>query len=334
MVRAIGIAAREEIRVMKVAVLDDWERVAADCADWSALRAQAEVVFRHAPFASESEAAAWLADFPIILAVRERTPFPRALVKRLPQLRMFGLTGKRARLVDVDALREQGVTVCYTGGGDSGVSTAELTLGLMLAAARRIPTGDAAIRAGQFAEGAAAGFELRGKTLGLIGLGRIGSLVAGFGKALGMKVIAWSPNLTAERAADAGVELSAKDVLFATADIVSLHLVLSDRSRGVIGRDDIARMKPGALLVNTSRALLVDQAALIEAIAAQRIFAALDVYDQEPLPAGHPLRALPNAVLTPHLGYGTVETFRDYYSQGVENALAFLAGKPIRVLTD
>jgi phosphoglycerate dehydrogenase-like enzyme len=319
---------------MKVAVLDDWERVAADCADWARLRSQAEVVFRHEPFASESAAAARLADFEIILAIRERTPFPRALVKRLPHLRLFGLTGKRARLIDVDALREQGVTVCYTGGGESGVSTAELTLGLMLAATRRIPAGEAAIRAGKFSEGAAAGFELSGKTLGLIGLGRIGTLVAGFGKALGMKVIAWSPNLTAERAKAAGAELASKAALLATADVVSLHLVLSDRSRGIVGGDDLAAMKPGALLVNTSRALLVDQTALIEAIDARRIFAALDVYDQEPLPVNHPLRTLSNVVLTPHLGYGTVETLRDYYSQGVENALAFISGKPIRVLSD
>lgn len=316
----------------RIAVLDDWQDVARTSADWSPLTARADVQFFRTPFASEDEAARMLGDFDIVLVTRERTPFPRSLVQRLPRLRMFGLTGSRAALIDIAALQERGVTVCYTGGGPSGNSTAEIALGLMLAAARRIPQSDAAVRAGRFQLGTDAGFVLAGKTAGLLGLGRIGTLMAGYCNALGMRVLAWSQNLTDERARAAGATRVSKDELVAASDVVSLHLVLSDRTRGVLGAAELGRMRRGAILVNTSRAALVDEAALIAAVSSGHIFAALDVYEREPLPADHPLARSANTVLTPHLGYSALEVYAEYYTHCAENALAFLDGKPIRVL--
>jgi phosphoglycerate dehydrogenase-like enzyme len=318
--------------MMRIAVLDDWQDVARASADWSALESRAELRFFHAPFAGEDEAARVLVDFDIILAIRERTPFPASLVARLPRLRMFGLTGHRAALIDVAGLIERGVTVCYTGGGPSGSATAELALGLMLAAARRIPAGDVAVREGRFQQGTTAGFQLAGKTVGLVGLGRIGSAMARYCTALGMRVLAWSPNLTAERASAAGAIHSPAEELLRSADVVSLHLVLSERTRGILGARELGWMKPGAILVNTARAALVDEAALIEALHSGRLVAALDVFHREPLPADDPLLGAPNTVLTPHLGYSALEVYAEYFGQSMENALAFLDGKPIRVL--
>jgi phosphoglycerate dehydrogenase-like enzyme len=245
---------------------------------------------------------------------------------------MFGLTGARAALIDVAALIARGVTVCYTGGGPSGASTAEIALGLMLAAARRIPAGDAAVRDGRFQQGTSAGPVLAGKTVGLIGLGRIGALMARYCRALDMQVLAWSQNLTAEAASAAGATRASKDELLGGADIVSLHLVLSERTRGILGAAELARMKPGAILVNTARAALVDEAALINAVQSGRLIAALDVFHREPLPADDPLARAANTVLTPHFGYSAVEVYAEYYRHNVENVLAFLDGKPIRVL--
>ncbi len=228
-----------------------------------------------------------------MLATRERTPFPPTLVARLPRLRMFGLTGSRAALIDLAGMIERGITVCYTGGGPSVHSTAELALALMLAAARRIPQSDAAVRSGEFQLGTRGGFILAGKTIGLIGLGRIGAQMAAYCNALGMRVVAWSPNLTDERARAAGATRATKDELLAASDVVSLHLVLSDRTRGILGEADLARMKRGAILVNTSRGPLVNEAALIAAVQAGRVFAALDVYDREPLRARSSADRLP-----------------------------------------
>ena len=318
--------------MMRIAVLDDWQDVARSSADWSALEARADVRHFREPFASEDEAARALADFEMILAVRERTPFPPTLVQRLPKLLMFGLTGSRAALVDIAGLIERGVTVCYTGGGPSVASTAELALTLMLAAARRIPSADAAVRAGRFQLGTVAGFQLDGRTIGLIGVGRIGTAMARYCNALGMRVVAWSPHLTAERARAAGAVLAQKDELLRTADVVSLHLVLSERTRGILGARELAQMKPGAILVNTARGPLVDEEALIEGVRSGRLVAALDVFHREPLPADHPLIRSPNTVLTPHLGYSVLDVYAEYFGQTVENALAFLDGKPIRVL--
>ena len=316
----------------KVALLDDWHDVARSNADWSAVQARADLTFYTAPFAGEEAAARELRDFDIVLAIRERTPFPASLVRRLPKLRMFGLTGARAGLIDIAAMIECGITVCYTGGGPSGASTAELALALMLAAARDIPAGDAAVRAGRFQQGTRAGLTLSGKTIGVIGLGRIGALMARYCRALDMHVLAWSPNLTAERAAAANVVYAAKDDLLSRADVVSLHLVLSDRTRGILGAADLARMKPAAILVNTARGPLVDEAALVAAVQSGRLFAALDVYAREPLPTDHPLNRAPNTVLTPHFGYSVREVYAEYFQHAVENTLAFLDGKPMRVL--
>ena len=316
----------------KIALLDDWQRVARTSADWSPLIARADVQFFEQPFAGEDDAARRLADFDILLVTRERTPFPASLVARLPKLRMFGLTGARAGLIDIAYMISRGITVCYTGGGPSVSSTAELALGLMLAAARGIPAGDVAVRGGRFQLGTHAGPVLDGKTLGLVGLGRIGARMAAYGRALGMNVIAWSQNLTTETTTAAGAVRVTKDELFAGADVVSLHLVLSDRTRGIVGGADLGRMKPGAILVNTARAPLVDESALVAAVQSKRIIAALDVFYREPLSPDHPLARASNVVLTPHLGYSVVEVYREYYQHSVENALAFLDGKPIRVM--
>ena len=318
----------------KVAVLDDWQGVARPGADWTPLEARAEVVFFHEAFETEPAAAAGLASFDIILSMRERTPLPGSLIDKLPKLRMLGITGKQNASLDLAACVARGIVVSNTtSGGGGSASTAELALGLMLAAARAIPAGDAAIRRGGFQDGVPVGIGLAGKTLGVIGVGRLGSHMARFGAALGMTVLGWSQNLTPEAAAAAGATHTSKEELLAQSDAVSLHMVLSPRSRGMIGRTDIARMKPGAILINTSRGPLIDEEALVEAVTAGRIMAALDVFDREPLPPNHPLRHAPNTVLTPHLGYGVAEVWADFYPQSVENALAFLDGSPIRVIT-
>ncbi len=317
----------------KVAVLDDWQGVARGSADWSGLAARAELTFFARAFDGEDDAATQLADFEIVLSMRERTPFPASLIDRLRNLRMLGITGVRHASLDTAACTARGIVVCNTvGTGGGEAATAELALGLLLAAARAIPAGDAGIRAGRFQDGLPVGITLAGKTLGVIGLGRLGSHMARYGQALGMHVLAWSTNLTAEAARKAGAEPVGKAELLERSDAVSIHLVLSPRSRGIIGAADLARMKRGAILVNTSRGPLVDEAALLQAVQAGRIFAALDVYDREPLPPNHPLRTAPNTVLTPHLGYGVAETWAQFYPQSVENALAFLDGKPVRVV--
>lgn len=317
----------------KVAVLDDWQGVAQTSADWSRLMARAEVVFFQHAFADEDDAAKQLADFDIVLSMRERTPLPAALINRLPKLRMLGMTGARNRSLDTDACSARGIVVCNTlGGGANEAATAELALGLLIAAARGIPTGDANVHHGKFQEGVPVGITLAGKTLGVIGLGRLGSHMARYGKALGMTLLAWSQNLTAEKAQAAGATLVPKSELLERSDAVSIHLVLSDRTRGLIGAADLARMKPGAILVNTSRGPIVDETALLDAVRARRIIAALDVFDREPLPPDHPLRRAPNTVMTPHLGYGVRETWEQFYPQSLENALAFLDGSPVRVV--
>jgi phosphoglycerate dehydrogenase-like enzyme len=321
--------------MVKVAVLDDWQGVACGSADWSKLQARAEVVFFAEAFADEDDAAKQLADFEIVLSMRERTPLPGSLINRLPKLQMLGMTGARNASLDTPACTARGVVVCNTLAGPSSTNdsaTAELALGLMIAAARGLTVGDANIRAGKFQMGVPIGIGLAGKTLGVIGLGRLGSYMARYGNALNMKVIGWSQNLTAEKAEAAGATPVSKQELLSRADVVSIHLVLSPRSRGLIGAADLALMKKGAILVNTSRGPIVDEAALLAAVQAGRIIAALDVFDREPLPPDHPLRRAPNTVMTPHLGYCVQETWEQFYPQSIENALAFLDGKPVRVV--
>jgi phosphoglycerate dehydrogenase-like enzyme len=314
---------------MRLSILDDYQGVALTMADWSPLEGRVEIVVERKPFADEDGAARALADSQIIAAMRERTPFPRSLVERLPNLKLLNTTGMRNASFDLAALRDRGVVVCGTEGG--GLDTAELTWGLILGAARRIAEDHLSMREGLWQT--RIGNRLEGKTLGVLGLGRLGSAVARVGLALDMKVIAWSPNLTAERAAAVGVERVDKEALLRRSDVLSVHMVLSPRSRGLVGRNDIALMKSTAILVNTSRGPIVDAYAVIEALEAGRLgYAAFDVYDREPLPADHPLRRTPNVLLTPHIGYVTEENYRSSYPQIVDNVIAFLDGNPVRVI--
>ena len=316
----------------RIAVLDDWQGVARTSADWSNLQQRAEVVFFEQPLGAPDAIARALGEFDILLAMRERTAFPASLVQQLTSLRMLNVTGSRTRSLDLDACTARGILVCGTGGERSGAATAELALGLLLAATRHIANADASTRAGGFQTGVPVGSVLEGRTLGIVGLGRIGSRMARYGQALGMQVLAWSQNLTHEKARTAGARLVDKAELLAESDAVSLHLVLSDRTLGILGTSDLARMKPGAILVNTSRGPLVDEQAMLERLRAGKMIAALDVYGEEPLPADHPLRSLPNVVLTPHLGYCTHEVYTQFYRESIENALAYLDGKPTRAL--
>jgi phosphoglycerate dehydrogenase-like enzyme len=315
---------------IRVAVIDDWQNAARGLIDWSPLEERAEVVFfqRHFAADKEAEAAKLLVDFDVILLTRERSRFAETLIQKLPRLKMLSCTGSRAPNVDLEACTRRGIICTLTSGGHSPAPASEMSLALLLAAARRIPAGDAAMRQGRFQEGIAPGINLEGRTLGLVGLGRIGAYMARYGHALGMRVLAWSQNLTAERAREAGAELVTKERLFSDSDAVSVHLVLGPRSRGLIGAEDFARMKKGAIFVNTSRGPIVDEAALVAAIRSGHIFAALDVYNTEPLPANNPFRDLPNTVLTPHLGFTTVEGLHAFYEPALENILAFLDGAP------
>ena len=287
---------------MRLSILDDYQGVALEMADWSPLEGRVEIVVERKPFADEDAAARAFAGSEIVAAMRERTPFPRSLVERLPNLKLLNTTGMRNASFDLAALRDRGVVVCGTEGG--GLDTAELTWGLILGAARRIAEDHRSMRDGLWQT--RIGNRLEGKTLGVLGLGRLGSAVARVGLAFDMKVIAWSPNLTAERAAAVGVERVDKEALLRQSDVLSVHMVLSPRSHGLVGRNDIALMKKTAILVNTSRGPIVDAYAVIEALEAGRLgCAAFDVYDREPLPADHPLRRTPNVLLTPHIGYAT-----------------------------
>jgi phosphoglycerate dehydrogenase-like enzyme len=273
--------------------------------------------------------AARLAPFDAILAMRERTPFPAALLKRLPNLRLLITTGERNRSIDVAAARAQGITVCGT--PSFGAPTVDITWGLILNLLRDIPRQQESLRAGAWQS--SVGTSAEGLTLGVVGLGKLGGRVAKVGQAFGMRVIAWSQNLTAEKAAAAGAELVTKEELFARADVVTLHLILSERSRGIVGAAELAAMKPTAVIVNTSRGPLIDQASLIAALKQGRIAGAgLDVFDEEPLPPGHPLLGAPNTVLTPHLGYVSTQNYRAYVEGAVEAIEAYLAGQPIREL--
>jgi phosphoglycerate dehydrogenase-like enzyme len=317
----------------RLSILDDYQGVALDMADWSPVRSRAvEIAVERHAFADEDAVVRALADSELVAAMRERTPFPKSIVDRLPKLKLLITTGMRNASFDMAALKDRGVTVCGTGGpGGGNEDTAELAWGLILGAARRIAEDHQFMRQGGWQT--RIGHRIAGKTLGVLGLGRLGSAVARVGLAFDMKVIAWSQNLTAERAAAVGVERVDKEALFRRSDVLSVHLVLSARSRGLVGRDDIARMKKGAILVNTSRGPIVDTGAVIDALQDGRLgYAGFDVYDKEPLPIDHPLRTAPNVILTPHIGYVTDENYRNSYPQIVENVAAFLDGKPIRVI--
>ncbi|AKJ03826.1 phosphoglycerate dehydrogenase-like enzyme [Archangium gephyra] len=314
---------------MKIAILDDYQRIARGLADWSRLPAGSEPTVFDRPLAEEERVAA-LQPFEVLVIMRERTPFPAALLERLPHLRLLVTTGGRNAAIDLEACRARGITVCGT--GNVGAPTAELAWGLILALVKRIPAEERALRSGAWQTGLTEG--LAGKRLGVVGLGKLGTQVARVGQAFGMEVVAWSQNLTAERAAEVGVRRVEKQELFATSDVISLHLVLGERTRGIVGAGELNAMKPTAWFVNTSRAGLVDEPALLAVLREQRIAGAgLDVFPIEPLPAHHPLLTLPNVVLTPHLGYVTRENYAVFYRDALEDILAWKAGVPVRVLT-
>lgn len=313
----------------RVAVLDDYQGAAIEFGDWAQLRADIEIVPFRDHLDDDEELAGRLAGFDVVVAMRERTPFTRARLERLCDLRLLVTTGMFNAAIDLDAARDLGIVVT----GTSGVltPTAELTWGLLLALARHIPEEDRSIRDGGWQT--TVGVDLARSTLGLVGLGNLGALVARVGLAFGMKVIAWSQNLTDDRAAEVGVQRVAKDELFETADFVSVHLVLSERSRGLVDARALGLMKPTAYLVNTSRGPIVDETALVHALEHGDLAGAgLDVFDQEPLPPDHPFRRLPNVIVTPHIGYVTRRCYRVFYRDIVESIAAYLRGEPIRVM--
>jgi phosphoglycerate dehydrogenase-like enzyme len=314
---------------MKLAILDDYQGVALTMADFGALGDAVETTVFERHLGSLDAVARALKDYEIVCAMRERTPFPAALFERLPKLRLLVTTGAHNAAIDLAAAGAHGVTVCGT---DSlGRATAEHAWALILAAARQLPAEDRRMRQGGWQRTIGQG--LAGRTLGVIGLGRLGGVVAQFGRAFQMEVVAWSQNLTAERAAEVGATLVTKAELLARADFATIHLRLSERTRGLIGAAEFAAMKRTAWLVNTSRGPIVDEAALLDALGRSTIAgAALDVYDQEPLPPDHPLRRLDNTVLSPHLGYVTAETYRVFYGGTVAAVQAWLDGAPVRVL--
>ena len=300
-----------------------------DVADWSVLPPDVELrVFRD-HLSDEAAIAERLASFQVVVGMRDRTPFPRSLLARLPDLALLVTLGMANKSFDLHGATDLGIVVSGTGG--SGVDPIEMTWALILAVARNLPREDQALREGRWQT--ALGTRLAGKTLGIVGLGRIGAQVARIGAAFGMPVVAWSQNLTAARSKEHGATLVAKDQLLAQSDVVTLHLRLSDRTRGSIGARELTLMKPTAYLVNTARSRLIDEAALIEALRNRAIAgAALDVFDHEPLPADHPLRGLENTVITPHLGGVTLDRYRTDYTQVIEDIASHLAGEPLRVL--
>jgi phosphoglycerate dehydrogenase-like enzyme len=314
---------------MRIAVLDDYQGVAREMADWGSLGPDCEPVFFREHLSALEVLAEKLGGFEVVVAMRERTPFPRALLEKLPRLRLLVTTGMRNRSIDVAAARERGITVCGT--PSSSGTTGELAWGLILSLFRHIPREDRALREGHWQT--TLGLGLAGKTLGIIGLGNIGSQVARIGAAFNMEVIAWSQNLDAERSRKAGAQRVERDELLARSDVVTLHLVLSDRTRGLIGARELALMKPTAFLVNTSRGPIVDEAALAGALAKGTLGGAgVDVYGVEPIGSDHPLLRAPNTVLTPHLGYVTRESYRAYFGGAVEDIAAWRRGAPLRVL--
>jgi phosphoglycerate dehydrogenase-like enzyme len=312
----------------RVGVLDDYQDAARAFADWS-FDGRAEVTFFSEHLSGEDALVERLAPFAVVAAMRERTAFPESVLSRLPELKLLVTTGPFNAVIDVEAAKRLGITVCGTGG--AGVSTPELTWALILAVTRGIAAEDAAVRAGKWQLGV--GTELAGSTLGVLGLGRVGPRIARYGKAFDMNVLAWSQNLTREKAAAAGARYVSKEELFERSDIVSVHLKLSERTTGIVGAPELAALGPKGFLVNTSRGPIVDENALVEALNSGTIAgAALDAYDVEPLPAGHPLLSTPNTVLSPHIGYVSKTQYAAFFRDTVEDITAWLDGAPIRVI--
>jgi phosphoglycerate dehydrogenase-like enzyme len=313
----------------RIAVLDDYQGVALDYADWTPVKAKAEVTVFTDNIADPAAVVERLRPFEVICAMRERTPLTRAIIEQLPGLKLIITTGARNASIDMAAAKERGITVCHTGYTSHGAM--EMTWALIMAAARQVPAEYASLQTGGWQRHV--GLDLKGATLGVIGLGKIGQSIARIGKAFEMNVIAWSQNLTEATAAAAGVKRVEKADLLQQSDFVTLHLVLSPRSRGIIGAADIALMKPTAWLVNTSRGPLIDEAAMLAALEGKKIAgAALDVFDVEPLPKEHPLRTIDRVMASPHVGFVTQDTYRIFYGDTVENILAWMDGSPVRVL--
>ena len=315
---------------LRAAILDDYQNVALKLADWSPLAHKIDITVFDKPFVSSEEAVDALKEFEIVCAMRERTHFTREVLTALPNLKLLLTSGMKNAAFDMEAAKERGITVCGT--GNFGNPTAGLAIGLMLELTRKIGLENARMHAGAPWQ-VTVGEDVEGRTLGIVGLGKLGQKVAAIAKALGMNVIAWSQNLTPEACAAAGVTYASKEELFANADIITIHLVLSNRSRGLIGREDLARMKPTSYIVNTARGPIIDEAALLDILQKRKIAGAgLDTFGQEPLPVDHPLRKLDNVVLTPHLGYVTEQNYRRYYGDMIEDIAAWIDGKPVRVM--
>jgi D-3-phosphoglycerate dehydrogenase len=316
--------------MFKAAILDDYQNIALSYADWLLVKNDIELKIFNKPFDSQAEAIKALQGFAIIVGMRERTPFPRQVIEALPDLKLLITTGPRNNSFDIKAALERGITVCGT--GSIGSPTTGIAIGLMLELTRHVGFESEKLKSGVLWQ-TTIGKDLDGLTLGVVGLGRLGQRVSKVAKALGMKIIAWSPNLTPEKCQEAGVGYASKEDLFRNADIVSIHVVLSDRSRGLVTAEDIDRMKRSAYLINTARAEIVEQKALLAALQQKKIAGAgLDVFEVEPLPLDHPYRTLDNVVLTPHLGGVSEQNYRKYFVEIVEDIRAYLDGKPIRII--
>jgi D-3-phosphoglycerate dehydrogenase len=320
-----------ETMARRCAILDDYQNVSLKLADWSKIKGDVEIkVFNDAVRRSDQDTIRDLQGFDIVVMMRERTRFPRAVIEGLPNLKLLITTGAYNASIDMKACQERGIAVCGTGG--FGNPTVGITFGLILELTRRIGWENARMKSGVPWQ-ATLGMDIEGKTLGVFGLGKLGTRAANVGKAFGMKVVAWSQNLTPEKCKEAGVEYVTKDDLFRNSDIVTVHLVLSDRSRGLIGARELGLMKKTAYLINTSRGPIVDEKALLDALSSKRIAGAgLDVFDVEPLPVDHPFRKLDNVVITPHLGYVSQQNYERYYPDIVDNIRGWLDGKPVRVI--
>lgn len=316
--------------MVQAAILDDYQNVAMSFADWSPIARDVEIKVFNKPFGSHDEAIKALQGFAVVVGMRERTPFPRKVIEALPDLKLLITTGARNNSFDVKVCAERGVTVCGTGA--AGSPTTGIAFGLMLELTRRIGFENARLKAGAPWQ-TTIGRDLEGLTLGVLGLGKLGQRSAAVGKAFGMTTIAWSQNLTEEKAKAAGADYVSKDHLFRNADFVTIHLVLSDRSRGLVGAKELGLMKKSAYLINTSRGPIVDEKALIAVLNSKSIAGAgLDVFDVEPLPLDHPFRKMDNVVITPHLGYVSEQNYRKYFPDIVEDIRAWLDGKPVRVI--
>jgi D-3-phosphoglycerate dehydrogenase len=316
---------------MRCAILDDYQNVVLKLADWSALKGKVDFQVFNAHLGGADKVIAALADFEIVIAMRERTAFPRAVIEALPKLKLLITTGLRNASIDTEAAKARGVTVCGT--PSFGNPTSGIAIGLMLELTRHIGYENARLHAGAVWQGTI-GADLDGLTLGIVGLGKLGTRTANIAKAFGMKVIAWSQNLTEEKCREAGVGYVSKDDLFRQSDFITIHVVLSPRTRGLVGAKELGLMKPSAYLINTSRGPIVEEAALLSTLRDKKIAGAgLDVFDIEPLPLDHPLRKMDNVVITPHLGYVSEQNYRAYFAGVVEDISAFLAGKPVRVIT-